>query len=311
MTWRQEIRKLSWNGNMPALEAHKVDIPEEIASLGMEGIAEGERLSEKAFKNRASGDAFKTISGWAKKFRTKMDQAPGFVLLNTAGEAVNDHQLTALYYMIAHGFGNLNTRYGELFEVKDRQLDYTKQAIPVSKTKASTGFHTDSTAKEYSPKVVGLLCLRPALKGGISLLANAADLFEWLNKNHPESIAPLSQPIIRDVITPGSDTHTEAIRKNQFPVFSFEYKEFKFRYMRYWITTGYERSLTVIPEELDDALNRIEEYFNADENTTRYKMKRGDMLFINNNFLCHNRTSYTDTPGVPNKRTLIRTWINP
>ena len=33
-------------------------------------------------------------------------------------------------------------------------------------------------------------------------------------------------------------------------------------------------------------------------------------LYINNNFICHNRTEYNDYEDLERKRTLIRTWIN-
>jgi hypothetical protein len=39
-------------------------------------------------------------------------------------------------------------------------------------------------------------------------------------------------------------------------------------------------------------------------------MERGDLLFINNRFLCHNRTGFENHPHIEKARTLVRTWIN-
>jgi len=59
-----------------------------------------------------------------------------------------------------------------------------------------------------------------------------------------------------------------------------------------------------------NAIDKIEEFFQKKENLLFYKMERGDMLFINNNFICHNRTKYEDQEEKGIKRTLLRTWIN-
>jgi hypothetical protein len=204
----------------------------------------------------------------------------------------------------------LNDRYGALFDVKDRGLDYTKEAVPVSKTKASTGFHTDSTAKEYSPDIIGLLCIRPGYKGGDSLLVNGADLYCWFHDNKPQYLPYLSKPIVRDVITPGTINNRKAIQKNKFPIFGFDTTGLKFRYMRYWITTGHEKTGIPLPGELQEAMDHIDSYFNDEDNSFKLKLSRGDMLFVNNRFLCHNRTAYEDFMEDHKKRTMVRTWIN-
>src|SRR6185369_16132813 len=124
---------------------------------------------------------------------------------------LSDEQLRAGYLLLSRSFGALNDRYGYLFDVKDHGLDYTRAAVPVSKTRASTGFHTDSTAREYLPDLVGLLCIDPGFKGGESLVANATDLYSHILAVEPRFIELLTQPLYRDVITPGTVNNVEAI----------------------------------------------------------------------------------------------------
>ena len=135
-------------------------------------------------------------------------------------------------------------------------------------------------------------------------------MYRWLKKRFPDSIPILSQDIIRDVITPGSKTDIQAIEKNRFPIFSRQSEQFKFRYMRYWIVSGHERCNRSVPEELTIALDRIDEFLHSEANQISYSMERGDILYINNNFICHNRTGYIDHAEAEKKRTLVRTWIN-
>ena len=234
---------------------------------------------------------------------------PGFILLK-ADPDLSDEELRKIYAVCCRCWGNLNNRYGYFFDVVDQGLDYTKEAIPVSKTKAATGYHTDSTAKEYFPDVVGLLCLQPGASGGESLLTNAADAYHELLSNIPESLSALEKPIIRDVITPGTTNNLETIRNNAFPVFSEQNGLFTFRYMRYWIEAAHTKTSTELPSQLYNGLEAIDHFFSLPENTVQFRMERGDMLFINNRFLCHNRTAFENNTEEKRIRTLVRSWIN-
>jgi hypothetical protein len=302
-------KSVCWENSLPQKEEIVVDIPKELLRSFC-SFFERENLSLSQFIEKAQNKVLiPQLCVWVESFRKKIVAYPGFVCLRPPF-SLSDNQLRLFYFLTAQTLGKLNDRYDELFDVKDRGLDYTKQAIPVSKTKASTGFHTDSTALEYSPDIVGLLCINPARTGGESLLANAADVYCWLQNEHPEYLNLLCTPIIRDVITPGTEKNIEAIRKNKFPVFSFDESGLKFRYMRYWITTGYQKSDTEIPENLEKALDCIDQFLHTDENVYKFMLERGDMLFVNNRFLCHNRTAFQDFYEQEKKRTLVRTWIN-
>jgi alpha-ketoglutarate-dependent taurine dioxygenase len=237
-----------------------------------------------------------------------LKKSPGFVLLR-AEAGFNDDELRRLYALISRTIGKLNQRYGYFFDVVDQGLNYTKEAIPVSKTKASTGYHTDSTAKDYVPDVVGLLCLNAGYKGGESLVTNAANAYEMLKIQFPECLNELEKPVIRDVITPGSEYNKEAILRNAFPIYNTENNEFLFRYMRYWIESAHSKTGLPISSQLIQGMDAIDDFFSKEENTIQFKMERGDMLFLNNRFLCHNRSAFEDHPSV-GRRMMVRTWIN-
>jgi alpha-ketoglutarate-dependent taurine dioxygenase len=239
---------------------------------------------------------------------SNLNKNPGFVLIRADGQ-FSDNELRKLYAYLSRSIGNLNGRYGYFFDVVDHGLDFTTSAIPVSKTKASTGYHTDSTAKDYVPDVVGLLCLYPGNKGGESLLTNSANAYEMLKKRFPECINELEQPVIRDVITPGSENNVDSIKGNAFPIYRNENNDFLFRYMRYWIESAHSKTGIPISSRLVQGMNAIDDFFSKTENIVQFKMQRGDILFLNNRFLCHNRTAFEDDPA-SGKRTMVRTWIN-
>jgi len=247
---------------------------------------------------------------WANNISKQINEKPGFVCLKINDDGYTNQELRCVYAAIARSLGSLNHRYGEFFDVKDRGLDHTKEAVPVSKTRASTGFHTDSSAANYCPDVVGLLCLQPAHSGGESLLADAETLHDWIALYHPESLSVLTRPLYRDVITPGTDRNSSAIRKNAFPIFSRTENSFQFRYMRFWIETAYQKLREPLPQGLRYAMNLIDSYLTDPNNTYCRMLTRGEILFANNRRMCHSRTAFIDSPKPSEKRTLVRTWID-
>jgi len=308
MISEDKLHNLAWNNTPPEIHYIEQYIPENLVKP-CPNLIKNSTIDPDLLTEASKTSHFNQLTKWSNENLPKIMNNPGISLLKIPDCDLDNDRIKSLYYIISLGLGKLNDRYAELFEVKDRNLDYKKDAIPVSKTNASTGFHTDSTSFQYSPDIVGLLCLQPGKTGGESIIANAANLYLWLKEFYPESIPILSKDIIRDVITPGSKVDIKAIKKNRFPIFSYQAEIFKFRYMRYWIISGHEKCNKVLPEELVKSLDHIDEFFERKEHQINYNMERGDILYINNNFICHNRTEYTDYKDPEKKRTLIRTWI--
>jgi hypothetical protein len=252
---------------------------------------------------------FRAISDWASHLTKSLLLGSGYVCIK-CDEALTEKQLRLLYMFIGKGIGNLNTSYGNLFDVVDQGMDHKKKAIPVSKTRAETSFHTDSTAKNYLPDIVGLLCISPAYSGGDSLIGSATQLYYHLKRDHPDLLSELKKPIIRDVITPGTDQNIDQILGNSFPVFEENNGSITFRYMRFWIESAHSKTGKELPNKLKEAMNEIDRFFNTAENILQFQLNAGDMLYINNRFLCHNRTAFEDRPDLNIRRKLVRTWIN-
>jgi hypothetical protein len=118
----------------------------------------------------------------------------------------------------------------------------------------------------------------------------------------------LHQTWCRDVITPGTINNTEAILANDIPIYQYDADGgVIFRYMRYWIESALVKLGREIPSELTRSLDIIDNYFAAPEHAMCFGLERGDMLFVNNRFLCHNRTAFEDGEK---PRVYVRAWIN-
>jgi alpha-ketoglutarate-dependent taurine dioxygenase len=77
--------------------------------------------------------------------------------------------------------------------------------------------------------------------------------------------------------------------------------------MRYWIESALEKLQEPTPAGLTELLDSIDGYFAEESHAMCFLLERGDMLFVNNHFLCHNRTAFVDG-DVP--RVYVRAWIN-
>lgn len=234
---------------------------------------------------------------------------PGFCRLSLGGSALPAAEQRLLVLAVGHGLGQLLTQYGRLYAVKDRGADYRNSQAPVSMTSERTGFHTDSSARDVLPDYVALLCETPALRGGDSLVSNALLIRHELERQQPAALRLLEQDWIRDLVTPAADQSDARLRQNRFPVFARDGSDagVTFRYMRYWLERGQQRAGAPVGAELLAALDRLDELLASPQYQHSFRLAAGDMLFVNNRTLAHDRTAFVDDPAAP--RLLWRMWI--
>ncbi len=269
----------------------------------------------KVFLEQYKGNEFEfpELKKLAVTIKKELLTGIGFIHLRGIRNAtITDNELRFIYLVLCLEMGTLSTRYDRLYDVYDRGGDYTTQRIPVSQTKASTNFHTDSTSVNSFPDIIGLLCINQAKEGGESLLASALEAHEQLKQTEPRLLELLYKDFVRDIITPGDQVSLEQLRKNTFPVFSEgKYTDgVSFRYMRYWIETGAQKSNNPLSDTAIKALDYLDDFMNDDKHQLQLKLERGDILFANNHTIAHNRTAYIDHEEKEKKRLLVRTWIH-
>jgi hypothetical protein len=248
------------------------------------------------------------LAGFGGRLRERLFEQEGVCWIRGLADwGLSGDEQRFLYLAIGLAMGNPLTPYGRLYAVEDRGVDYTRTAAPVSATAAETGFHTDSSSVDTLPDIVALLCEEPSTLGGESLISNALRTHGDLCLRAPGAIAILEQAFIRDVVTPGRErTHANLLR-NRFPIFSGSGRSCTFRYMRYWIEQGQERAGLPLSAEQISALDTLDDLLSAPEHVVQFRLERGDMLFIDNRIVAHNRLAYRDAPGT--HRRLQRMWI--
>jgi hypothetical protein len=247
------------------------------------------------------------LRAWCQPLITELRHGSGVALVRGLGQ-LDGPALRQLYLAIGRCIGELDTTYGALYDVTDLGGSYREQAIPVSQTHASTSAHTDSSRRETHPRWVGLACIRAAPVGGGSRLVSVVAVHDQLAQSHPALLQRLKRFFHRDLVTPGSCNDLAGIKANRFPIFSDASDGPTLRYMRYWIEKGHQRigqPLVSLDLEAFDALDAA---LNDPQLRYDFAMAPGDLLFIDNHKVAHDRDAYQDDPHAP--RLMVRLWLN-
>ncbi len=261
-------------------------------------LRDPERLAEDPPRSDAALD-------FARDVREGPVAARGFAVVD--GTAIPGAYRRFAYALLGVSMAPPILRYGLLYAVEDRGGSHVEAAIPISMTRASTGMHTDSSARDCVPGIIALLCERPSLDGGTSRLSDAAAACRWLAEHDPGAMALLREAYVRDVVTPGMDRGLDTLRRNRFPIVEFE-PSFRIRYMRYWIETGQGKAGAPLGADVLLALDALDAALAREEWSTSFRLEPGQMLFVDNQRIVHGRDAYNAVPA--GGRLLWRMWLD-
>jgi len=240
------------------------------------------------------------IEALAQQVRAELYTGSGVAWLRGM-EGLPEPILRRAYAILSSRVGTPIDTYGRLYDVKDTGQNHLNQAIPVSQTRAETSFHTDSSNVSVEPAAVALLCVRPAKQGGSSLISSALLAHQQLP---PEMLRFLYRDYVRNIVTPG--LNSSDIFKNRFPIFRWSPENgLTLRYMRYWIEKGHERIGWPLNAQEVAAMDQLDTLLA--NNQVSFDLSAGDMLWVNNRTVVHNRTAFEDDPARP--RLLVRMWL--
>ena len=187
-----------------------------------------------------------------------------------------------------------------LGHVADTGADARDPSVRICQTDERQTFHVDSA------DVVGLLCLEPAAEGGLSLLASAATVYNTMLDRRPDLAALLFEPVATDR---RGEIPAGQLPWYEIPVLSWFRGALSVMYQRQYIDSAQRFAeaprLTRAQTDALDLFDRI-----ADEPRIHLQMRleRGDMQFVHNHSLLHDRTGFVNTPGA--RRHLLRLWLS-
>jgi alpha-ketoglutarate-dependent taurine dioxygenase len=237
-----------------------------------------------------------------------LESGAGFVVLEAPARDYDDRQRTLLYWLVGQALGRpvvQNVQGTLLYDVHDTGQD-VRYGARFSVTNAESSFHTDASFCDDLVDYVGLLCLKPARAGGVNQVVSGRTVYTALAVRHPEALAVLGQPFHvdrRGGVRPGEAPTA------LFPVLRREGTEPVVRYLRYWIEAGHERAGQPLTAAQVDALDVLDRSLGDPALRAEFTLRPGEMFFLNNRWLLHNRTAFEDFAEAERRRHLVRLWL--
>lgn len=280
--------------------------------LSGDDIAELEAAGERA---RQSGLPLEQVSvedfplprlgevarGWADE----LENGRGFLLVKGIPvERYSEQDAALLFWGIGLHMGtpvSQNASGDLLGHVRDTGRSIRDPSVRGYQTRVRLPYHTDGS------DVVGLLCLRPALSGGISTIVSSTHLYNEVVRRRPDLIDVFYEPFYfdrREEQQPGEEpwyaTRLACYRQGKLSM----------RYIR-----GFIESAQRFPEiprlstRQLELLDLIDSVANDPDNYLDMDFEPGDMQFVSNYTIMHSRTNYEDHPEPALKRHLLRLWL--
>ena len=188
-----------------------------------------------------------------------------------------------------------------LGHVTDVGADLNDPKVRIYQTTKRQTFHTDST------DVVGLLCLREAREGGDSLLVSTLTLCNEMRARHPDLWPLLFDPVATDrrgEIPDGMDPWFE------IPVLNWYKGRLTGLYQRQYIDSAARLpDAPRLSNRHRAALDAWDALTNDPNLHLKMRLQPGDMQFVYNHHLMHDRTGFTDWPDPRQRRHLLRLWL--
>jgi hypothetical protein len=216
---------------------------------------------------------------------------------------VDDSTAATAFVVLGRWLGSPRSQnaVGDLLgHVRDVGVDADDPNVRIYQTNRRQTFHTDST------DVVGLMCLEPAASGGESMLVSAGAIYNEILDRAPELAAVLFHPIATDR---RGEVPSGATGWFSIPVLNWHAGHLTVLYQRQYIESAQRfDEVPRLTAEVRAALDLFDEVANDPAMYLTMDFRRGDMQFVHNHSLLHDRAGFTDKPGSP--RHLLRLWLS-
>jgi alpha-ketoglutarate-dependent taurine dioxygenase len=258
---------------------------------------------------RAAEEPCAVFAEELRPVRSALEQGRGFAIIQgPKREHYSAEEMQVCYWLVGQLLGRpieQNVQGTLLYDVRDTGQD-VRYGARFSVTNAESSFHTDNSFGDGIADYVALLCIQTARSSGLSQVVSGYSVHNELLAHHPDVLEVLYQPLHidrRGGLRPG-DAPTV-----QHPVLSWDGRGLTYRYLRYWIESGHEK----IGQPLRDAQRRALDVLDAIAGDpslrAEFALEPGDLFFINNRWILHNRTAFEDHTEPALRRHLVRLWL--
>ncbi|AGB44771.1 putative taurine catabolism dioxygenase [Mesorhizobium australicum WSM2073] len=249
---------------------------------------------------------FPRLAGHLAALREKLIAGIGFeVLRGLPVERYSAEMTATIFRGVGAHLGSARSQNAQghiLGHVRDIGADAKDPRTRIYQTSERQTFHTDSA------DVVGLLCLRDAMQGGESLLVSTVTIYNEMRKRRPDLVRLLFDPIATDrrgEIPEGEKPYFE------IPVLNWHAGLLTGIYQRQYIDSAqrFADAMRLTPAHVE-ALDLFDSLANDVRLNLSMRLRPGDMQFVYNHSLLHDRMGFRDWPDPDKRRHMLRLWLS-
>ena len=265
---------------------------------------------------QASGISFETMTAanfplpkFSKALthaRDMLENGPGlFHFRGVPIEGLSKDDARLVYWGLGRHMGTAvsQSHFGDVLgDVRDFGSDINSPDGRGYRSRQQLSYHTDTC------DVVGLMVLRVAKAGGLSIIASSLAVHNAMARERPDLLAALYEPL------PWSWNGQEPVGEKPWylqPLFSVHKGKISCRYIKKQIQNSqrFADAPRLTPAQIE-AMDYFDALASSDAFRFTMMFQPGDVQLLNNHVMLHSRTEFDDFPEEDRKRHLLRMWLS-
>ncbi len=233
-------------------------------------------------------------------FEAGMEQA--IQILNTEGFVVlksNPNQEEQLLYDLSRYFGDMvqQTPAKGSFTYS---IESSRANLTSTKSNTYQPLHSDGNFKPNPPKIIALQCIQPSEKGGYSKVVKAKDVYEYLLRLSPKTLAKLFDPLALTFYRKDRNADELKIIEYRKPIF------YQLDNGNIGISMNPMMAKVDSTPDIESAFKLISYFTSKPKNQVTFRLEKGETLILDNFAVLHARTEFAANEG----RHLKRGWYD-
>ena len=179
-----------------------------------------------------------------------------------------------------------------------------KSVLRYHQTNLGGSIHSDGPQLVNPPKYIIMACENESKSGGETILVDTKKIYEYLKKKNKKILNTLERKFVFE------RRGFNYKNKNVFLKPIFRKNNFMFRYLRDYIEKGFLIKNKKINHNQKIAMNFLDKLLRSKKFVTKFKLKRGQLVILNNHILAHGRSTFKIKNNSDVNRKLYRIWLN-